>query len=133
MKPLTVEPTKLIRKGFCSRCGRCCDFEHLIKVIQHLEDVATQHNIVFDFPTKQLLSSVHQDYKRYLKMSPKDKEKFSKCPFLKEDTNEEWKFLCSIYQNRFEFCRLFPQTPEEIREIPECTYYFVDDKGERAS
>lgn len=45
-----------------------------------------------------------------------------RCPFLR--TEEEGKYSCLIYDQRFAQCRLFPLHAEDLLEVAECSYTF---------
>jgi len=44
------------------------------------------------------------------------------CPFLDTKTNK-----CRIYKWRPAICREYPLTPEDVKAIPECGFYFVEE------
>lgn len=48
-----------------------------------------------------------------------------KCPFL--GTSDDGSYTCRIYENRFSQCRLFPLHPQDLREVAECSYTFVEE------
>lgn len=48
-----------------------------------------------------------------------------RCPFL--GTDAEGQYTCRIYEKRFAQCRLYPLHAADLREVPECSFTFVDD------
>ena len=48
-----------------------------------------------------------------------------RCPFL--GTNDDGSYTCRIYESRFSQCRLFPLHPQDLREVSECSYTFVEE------
>lgn len=48
-----------------------------------------------------------------------------RCPFLGLD--DQGQYTCRIYETRFDQCRLFPLHAQDLLEVPECSFSFVDD------
>jgi Fe-S-cluster containining protein len=48
-----------------------------------------------------------------------------RCPFL--GTDADGSYTCRIYEKRFSQCRLFPLHPQDLREVSECSYTFVEE------
>ena len=48
-----------------------------------------------------------------------------RCPFL--GTDEEGKYTCQIYEQRFAQCRLFPLHSRGLLEVEECSYTFDEE------
>ena len=95
---------KYIRKGKCKRCGKCCTMKHLFESMPEEDKELIKK--VFPWLYTALVIGAAEDYK---------------CPYLKYENGIA---VCTIYPNRPEFCRRYPETPEDL--IPGCGYYFEE-------
>ena len=89
------------RVGSCNRCGRCCKADHLL-------DACTEKE-------KRLLRNLSHN-----KQIDKDLKGF-RC---KHVWFKKRKARCKIYENRPEFCRLFPTGPDDI--VAGCGFAFKE-------
>lgn len=103
LEALKMRPTSEVeRVGSCNRfCGRCCSIT---------------------------LWEQHPDYDARLKplFDQLGKNDRGEC------LNLDWVngvAVCSIYENRPEICRTFPNHPLSVELIPECTYQFKEKEA----
>jgi len=106
----------------CNQCGKCC--------IKYSNGglSASQSEI-------ELWEIFKPDIYQYVSngkiwVDPKTGEKIERCPWLRKIPNQE-KYICDIYDDRPEDCRLYPTNIEEM-ERDECemleTVDFKDKK-----
>jgi len=94
----------------CNQCGKCC--------IKYSNGglSASQSEI-------ELWEIFKPDIYQYVSngkiwLDPKTGEQIERCPWLRKEPNQE-KYICDIYDDRPEDCRLYPTNIEEM-ERDEC-------------
>lgn len=94
-----------MRTGNCNRCGDCCRGHKLSKGLTAIEWFILRRIV-----PEEEINRLKED---------------GTCPFLKDlpDGTTE----CTNYDNRPDFCRIYPATPEDIRNIDRCGFKFVDN------
>ncbi len=107
----------------CSACGICCCSDAYIIEEPGLADWLTLHG--FDRPI-----GVEQPAMVLVKKLSKTTAKivfFEKCRNLTTDTNNIPR--CRDYANRPEKCRVFPRSPRDCFNIPECSFHIGETNG----
>jgi Fe-S-cluster containining protein len=101
----------------CNQCGKCC--------IKYSNGglSASQSEI-------ELWEIFKPDIYQYVSngkiwVDPKTGEKIERCPWLRKIPNQE-KYICDIYDDRPEDCRLYPTNIEEM-ERDECEMLEIVD------
>lgn len=128
--------------GNCTRCAECCKFEAASSLTEKEEEsilISIFRKTGFIYPhglSNPGLDIQSYEYERFLRLAeakglkielqPKKVLYDTKrqltivfdwllpckvCPFLKEDKG------CSIYQERFDICRLFPEIEKDLPEV----------------
>lgn len=91
---IALDEPRLIRTGYCTRCGDCCD----PKFAEAREKAYVDAGIDFE------------------KINRDDGEG---CSSFNAETR-----LCENYENRPSGCRVFPLHPVEVEALPRCTFSF---------
>jgi len=86
------------RRGSCKRCGKCCTIKGLLERDMLLAELWAE---LLDVSVERVMKV--------------------RCPHLKF---EDGIAVCTIYPNRPDFCRKYPNHPKDI--IDGCGYYFVE-------
>ena len=116
-----INNEKPIRMGECNGCGWCCQFE------------GVQRNIVLPQEGTQKIDM--SDRKFYeLRGGITNKEetqvRYVAWVHLPCSAHDQTKKCCTIYDDRPNICRDFPQTPEQIEGTP-CSYWFELKNGDK--
>jgi|GEM_PF-215823 len=119
---MTVIPDKReIQTGTCNGCGICCHSDAIIVKEEGISHFLDLHGMDYPEGVEQLLPVM-------LKKLDKNTIQFTLFERCKNAKNEDSKTICGDYKNRPEKCRKFPSSSFQIRQIPQCSYKFKEEK-----
>jgi len=101
-----MEKIEFERNGECNRCGFCC---MMLPHWNDLNDIQRALYRIYDKNAENVFRKVIR----------------SRCSFLKTNGNGTTNCLLFENKNRPKFCELFPNHPNQLKEIPNCSYEFV--------
>ena len=97
---------RILRSGRCKRCGQCCGMD------PHGDEFKKMELRTFDARLAKAIADGHSE--------PYPLDPF--CAHLKK--LRDGTFICAIFPDRPMGCRTWPTHPNQLRNIPRCSYKF---------
>ncbi len=105
------------RRSECNCCGICCIRTIKFSVVKTQDDENQPQNGLITFGDGKWLEVGEGLDRKFYKMQEHQQGE-ERCIHLGCDN------LCDDYENRPSLCRTWPNSPEDLAHIPECSYSF---------